>query len=73
MKLLAIAAVGGVAYVFMRPRVPILPPHPAGWGADWEGRPVRNRRLPLVHAPEVSHASPVWGSFLEKFAQSGHV
>ena len=26
LKVLAIAAVGGVAFIFMRPRVPILPP-----------------------------------------------
>ena len=58
-KLLAIAAVGGVAYVFMRPRVPILPPHPAGWGADWEGRPGRTRGLPMAQAPEVSHGQTV--------------
>ena len=70
MKLLAIAAVGGVAYVLMRPRVPILPPHPAGWGADWEGRPGRNRALPLAHASEAGHAQAVRDAFLYQSAQS---
>ena len=29
-KLIALAAVGGAAWLFMRPQIPILPPHTIG-------------------------------------------